>query len=51
VTVKVVDESVTGRSAYEAPVTVMINCPPAVTAPSGRCAMVGFYATAERIVY
>lgn len=51
VTVKVVDESDTGRSAYEAPVTVMVNCPPAVTAPSGRCALVAFYATAERIVY
>jgi hypothetical protein len=51
VTVKVVDESVAGRNAYEAPVTVMVNCPPAATAPSGRCAMVAFYATAERIVY
>lgn len=51
VTVRVVDESNNSRSAYAAPVTVMINCPPAVTAPTGRCAMVGFYATAERIVY
>ncbi|MFX1821795.1 hypothetical protein PV768_18610 [Pseudarthrobacter sp. CC4] len=51
VTVKVVDESDTGRNAYEAPVTVMVNCPPAVTAPSGRCGMVAFYATTERIVY
>lgn len=51
VTVQVVDESSTGRNAYSAPVTVMVNCPPAVTAPSERCAMVGFYATAERIVY
>ncbi|MGM9473061.1 hypothetical protein ACS5PJ_13765 [Pseudarthrobacter sp. YS3] len=51
VTVQVVDESSNGRSAYAAPVTVMVNCPPAATAPSGRCAMVAFYATAERIVY
>lgn len=51
VTVQVVDESNNSRNAYAAPVTVMINCPPAVTAPTGRCAMVGFYATAERIVY
>jgi hypothetical protein len=51
VTVHVVDESSKGRSAYAAPITVMVNCPPAVTAPAGRCAMVGFYATAERIVY
>jgi hypothetical protein len=51
VTVQVVDESSNGRSAYAAPVTVMINCPPATTAPSGHCAMVAFYATAERIVY
>jgi hypothetical protein len=51
VTVQVVDESSAGRSAYAAPVTVMVNCPPAPTAPSGRCAMVAFYATAERIVY
>lgn len=51
VTVQVVDESSNGRSAYAAPVTVMVNCPPATTAPSDRCAMVAFYATAERIVY
>jgi hypothetical protein len=51
VTLQVVDESSNGRSAYAAPVTVMVNCPPATTAPSGRCAMVAFYATAERIVY
>ena len=51
VTVQVVDDSSNGRNAYAAPVTVMVNCPPAATAPSGRCAMVAFYATAERIVY
>lgn len=51
VTIRVLDESIAGRNAYATPVTVMVNCPPAVTAPAGRCAMVGFYATAERIVY
>lgn len=51
VTVQVVDDSSKGQSTYAAPVTVMINCPPAATAPAGRCAMVGFYATSERIVY
>lgn len=51
VTVQVVDESSNSRNAFVAPVTVMVNCPPAVTAPAGRCAVVGFYATAERIVY
>jgi hypothetical protein len=51
VTVQVVDESKNGRNAYAAPVTVMVNCPPATTAPSERCAMVAFYATAERVVY
>lgn len=51
VTLQVVDESSNGRSSYAAPVTVMVNCPPATTAPSGHCAMVAFYATAERIVY
>lgn len=51
VTVDVVDETNSGRSVYAAPVTVILNCPPAPTAPSGRCAVVAFYATAERIVY
>lgn len=51
VTVNVVDETNSDRSVYTAPVTVILNCPPAPTAPSGRCAVVAFYATAERIVY
>lgn len=51
VAVNVVDETNSGRSVYAAPVTVILNCPPAVTAPTGRCAMVAFYATEERIVY
>jgi hypothetical protein len=51
VTLQVVDETNHGRNAYAAPVTVMVNCPPATTAPSERCAMVAFYSTAERVVY
>lgn len=51
VIVQVVDETSRDRNAYSAPITVMLNCPPAVTAPADRCAMVAFYATADRIVY
>ncbi|MDQ0664687.1 hypothetical protein QFZ35_003185 [Arthrobacter ulcerisalmonis] len=51
VTLQVVDDSSNSQSEYAAPITVMTNCPPAATAPIGRCAMVGFYATPERIVY
>lgn len=51
VTVNVVDETDSGTSVYAAPVTVILNCPPAPTAPSARCAVIAFYATAERIVY
>ncbi|WP_218714088.1 hypothetical protein [Arthrobacter sp. BF1] len=50
--------SVTDRStadphatAYRVPVSVMVNCPPAVTAPARRCALAGFYTSASRIVY
>lgn len=51
VSVSVVDQSANSRNAYIAPVSVMINCPPAVTAPPDRCAMVGFYTSLSRIVY
>jgi hypothetical protein len=51
VKVNVVDRTVRGENAYVAPVSVMVNCPPAPTAPNDRCAMVGFYATPGRIVY
>lgn len=51
VQVNVVDQTAHGRNAYVAPISVMINCPPAPTAPSGRCALVGFYATPSRILY
>lgn len=49
--VNVVDRTARGENNYVAPVTVMVNCPPAPTAPDDRCAMVGFYATPSRIVY
>lgn len=51
VRLNIVDQSAHGRNAYVAPISVMINCPPAPTAPADRCAMVGFYATPSRIVY
>ncbi|MDR7159199.1 hypothetical protein J2X42_001906 [Arthrobacter sp. BE255] len=51
VQVNVVDRTARGENTYVAPVSVMVNCPPAPTAPNDRCAMVGFYATPSRIVY
>lgn len=51
VSLRVLDQSISARNTYTAPVSVMVNCPPAVTAPADRCIMVGFYATPNRIVY
>lgn len=51
VSLRVVDQTANSRNAYSAPVSVMVNCPPAATAPPDRCTMVGFYATPSRIVY
>lgn len=39
------------KTAYRVPVSVMVNCPPAATAPPHRCALAGFYTSASRIVY
>ncbi len=39
------------KTAYRVPVSVMVNCPPAATAPAHRCALAGFYTSANRIVY
>ncbi|MEZ2388604.1 hypothetical protein AB6813_03470 [bacterium RCC_150] len=50
-TLSVVDQSNSDRNAYAAPVSVMVNCPPATTAPIDHCVVVGFYATPSRIVY
>ena len=51
VSVSVLDQSISDRNTYTAPVSVMVNCPPAVTAPADHCVMVGFYAAPSRIVY
>ncbi|NVM96137.1 hypothetical protein [Arthrobacter wenxiniae] len=50
-TLKVAEHQTGGTNSYTTPVSVMVNCPPAATAPVDRCAMVGFYASASRIVY
>ncbi|MDJ0356345.1 hypothetical protein [Paenarthrobacter sp. PH39-S1] len=50
-TLKVEEHQTGGKNAYTVPVSVMVNCPPASTAPADRCAMVAFYASADRIVY
>jgi hypothetical protein len=49
--VQVVEESASAHNTYSAPVSVMVNCPPASTAPADTCVMVGFYAASSRIVY
>lgn len=51
VSLRVLDQAISGGNTYTAPVSVMVNCPPAVTAPADRCIMVGFYAAPNRIVY
>lgn len=51
ISVSVLDQSISARNAYTAPVSVMVNCPPAVTAPTDHCVLVGFYAAPSRIVY
>ncbi|WP_038466369.1 hypothetical protein [Arthrobacter sp. PAMC 25486] len=50
-TVKVTEHQAAGANSYSAPVSVMVNCPPAANAPADRCVMVGFYASPDRIVY
>ncbi|WP_186760236.1 hypothetical protein [Arthrobacter alpinus] len=50
-TLKVTEHQIGGGNSYSAPVSVMVNCPPAANAPADRCAMVGFYASPDRIVY
>jgi len=50
-TLKVTEHQTGGDNSYSVPVSVMVNCPPAATAPANRCAMVGFYASPNRIVY
>lgn len=51
VRLSVEDHTSASTSSYSAPVSVMVNCPPAPTAPADRCVMVAFYASSDRIVY
>lgn len=51
VSLRVADQTVSGQNAYTAPVSVMVNCPPATTAPPDHCVMVGFYASPNLVVY
>jgi hypothetical protein len=51
VSLRVLDQTSFSRNTYTAPVSVMMNCPPADTAPPDHCVMVGFYSAANRIVY
>jgi hypothetical protein len=51
IALRVLDQTSSSRNAYTAPVSVMMNCPPADTAPADHCVVVGFYAAASRIVY
>lgn len=51
VSLRVLDQSISARNTYTAPISVMVNCPPAASAPADHCIMVGFYAAPNRIVY
>lgn len=51
VRLSVEDHTSASTNSYSAPVSVMVNCPPAPTAPADRCVMVAFYASSSRIVY
>lgn len=51
VRLSVEDHTSASTNTYSAPVSVMVNCPPAPTAPVDRCVIVAFYASSDRIVY
>ncbi|KIS27819.1 hypothetical protein TV39_08755 [Arthrobacter sp. SPG23] len=51
VSLRVLDQSASTRNTYTAPVSVMVNCPPAASAPADHCIMVGFYAAPNRVLY
>jgi len=51
VTLAVTEHATSGTNSYTAPISVVVNCPPATTAPADRCEMVAFYASPDRIVY
>lgn len=51
VTLAVMEHATSGTNSYTAPISIVVNCPPATTAPADRCEMVAFYASPDRIVY
>ncbi len=51
VTLAVTAHATSGTNSYTAPISVVVNCPPATTAPADHCEMVAFYASPDRIVY
>lgn len=51
VSLHVLDQSASTRNTYTAPVSVMVNCPPASTAPADHCVVVGFYASPNKVLY
>lgn len=51
VTLAVTEHATSGTNSYTAPISIVVNCPPATTAPVDRCEMVAFYASSDRIVY
>ncbi len=51
VTLTVTEHAASGTNSYTAPVSVVLNCPPAATAPADSCDMVAFYTAPNRIVY
>ncbi|MBP1235198.1 hypothetical protein JOE40_000666 [Arthrobacter sp. PvP102] len=51
ISLRILDQSISARNMYTAPVSVMVNCPPAASAPADHCIMVGFYAAPNRVLY
>ncbi|MCQ9163932.1 hypothetical protein [Arthrobacter sp. STN4] len=51
VTLAVTEHASSGTNQYTVPVSIVVNCPPAATAPVDRCQVVAFYAAPDRIVY
>jgi hypothetical protein len=51
VSLRVLDQSASARNTYFTPVSVMVDCPPAASAPVDQCIMVGFYAAPNRVLY
>ena len=51
VTLAVTEHAASGSNSYTAPLSVVVNCPPAPTASPDSCDVVAFYAASDRIVY